>query len=366
MILNSVVSTSRFQQKNYPDINLANMKFFMKNRNIDRLSLQRLNFIHVSGTKGKGSVCAIIESILRKYGLKTVRERIRINGVQLSYKQFHEYFFEIFAKKGLLNISEMGDKPGYFMLLTILAFHVDIVVLETGIGGRFDFTNIIPNNLLSVITLVDFDHMNLLGNSLEEISWNKAGIIKKNSKVITYEQKASVLKVIEREAIEKSVIHDKLFKVRFEATNLRGFHQKINCKLAVEACKEILNLSKNSETIPQNIIDGLTNVDWPGRCQKIVKENIAYYLDGSHTPLSVDACMKWFKEEIKNLTNNDSKFVLIFNCTGERNYQQLLDIILYSLVVYHFKLYSVINTPGRNSVKLWSPLREKIVNVLVV
>uniref|UniRef100_A0A6G3MFE9 Folylpolyglutamate synthase (Trinotate prediction) n=1 Tax=Henneguya salminicola TaxID=69463 RepID=A0A6G3MFE9_HENSL len=131
------------------------------------------------------------------------RERIRINGTPLSYKQFHQYFFDVFGK-------QISTEMTYFVALTIMAFHVflkekvDVVVLETGIGGRFDTTNIIPNTSLCVITLIDYDHMNILGSSLEEISWNKAGIIKNHSKVITIQQNETVLNILDQESRDKS------------------------------------------------------------------------------------------------------------------------------------------------------------------
>ncbi len=135
---------------------------------------------------GKGSTCAFTESILRQYGLKTgffssphlvsVTERIRINGQPLSQEKFAQHFWQVYDK--------LEDKPAYFKFLTVMAFNVfieekvDVAVIEVGIGGAFDSTNVIERPICVGITLLDFDHVKVLGNTIEEIAWHKAGIMK--------------------------------------------------------------------------------------------------------------------------------------------------------------------------------------------
>lgn len=181
-------------------------KFYI-NLGLDRISAilallgnpqDKLKCIHVAGTNGKGSVCTVISEVLRESGIKTgmftsphifeYTERIQINGVQISQKDFSEY---------INLISHLSDKNNIhlteFEILTAVMFkyffdeNVDVVVLETGLGGRFDATNVIKTNLCSIITHIDFDHTERLGNTLDKIAYEKAGIIKENCPVFVSE-----------------------------------------------------------------------------------------------------------------------------------------------------------------------------------
>ena len=177
----------------------------------------RLNAIHIAGTKGKGSTSAFVSSILSKFigttsensgpalskvGLYTsphlrfVRERIQINGEPLSEEQFAAYFFETWDRleRAAVDRGEdptaPGAKPVYFRFLTLMAFHtymsegVDAAVIECGIGGAYDSTNVIQQPAVTGITSLGIDHVGVLGNTLPEIAWHKAGIIKKGSRCI--------------------------------------------------------------------------------------------------------------------------------------------------------------------------------------
>lgn len=202
--------------------------------------LDKLSIIHVAGTKGKGSTCAFCENILRQYGYKTgfyssphlvaVRERIRLNGKPLSQELFAENVFRIYNELNktkvcndiILNVfpyqmvssqEHAYDMPAYFRFLTVLAFNVflaenvDVVILEVGIGGEFDCTNIVRNTPIVGITSLGIDHTNLLGSTIEEIAWQKAGIMKKNSKVYTVSQPESVMDILNKRSKEKQVFY---------------------------------------------------------------------------------------------------------------------------------------------------------------
>ena len=179
------------------DLLTSQGKFYI-NLGLDRISAvlellgnpqDKLKCIHVAGTNGKGSVCAIISAVLSKAGMKTglytsphifeYTERIQINGFDISKEDFTKYIFEIceIADKNNIHLTE-------FEILTAVMFKyfadndVDVVVLETGLGGRFDATNVIKSNLCSIITHIDLDHTERLGNTKSKIAFEKAGIIK--------------------------------------------------------------------------------------------------------------------------------------------------------------------------------------------
>ena len=157
-----------------------------------------LKYFHVAGTNGKGSVCAVISSVLEAAGIKTglftsphlfdYTERIKINGVDISKADFARLVFDIckIADENNIHLTE-------FEILTVMMFkyfaenNVEVVVLETGLGGRFDATNVIKENLCAVITHIDLDHTERLGNTKDKIAFEKAGIIKKGCPVVTCE-----------------------------------------------------------------------------------------------------------------------------------------------------------------------------------
>ena len=181
-------------------------KFYI-NLGLERIALildllgnpqDKLKCIHVAGTNGKGSVCAMIAAVLETASIKTglytsphifeYTERIKINGSEISKEDFANYIFDIceIADKNSIHLTE-------FEILTAVMFkyfadnNVEVVVLETGLGGRFDATNVIKSNLCSIITHIDLDHTERLGNTRSEIAFEKAGIIKPDCPVITCE-----------------------------------------------------------------------------------------------------------------------------------------------------------------------------------
>ncbi|KAJ2920152.1 hypothetical protein MD484_g370, partial [Candolleomyces efflorescens] len=188
--------------------------------------LNALNVVHITGTKGKGSTSAFVDSILRsakpdwKVGLYTsphlvaVRERIRINGQPISEELFTKYFFEVWDRlqsntaRALESTSVM---PGYFRFITLLAFHtfleckVDATVLEVGVGGTYDSTNVVPKPVVTGVTALGIDHVGVLGKTLEEIAWQKGGIFKEGVPAHTVSQPSSALEVLRRRSQELKV-----------------------------------------------------------------------------------------------------------------------------------------------------------------
>ena len=215
-LLNSLQSNAatikklREQRENLQAMNLPQCRKYLESLKVSEKNLESLNIIHVSGTKGKGSTCAYTEAILRKQGLKTglytsphlvhVRERIRINGEPVDEKTFAEEFFHgevrdfrnglqriiLFSVYDIISQEHSENMPAYFKFLTLLAFRifiklgVQVVILEVGIGGEYDCTNVIEHPKVCGVTTLDYDHISILGSKLSEIAWHKAGIFKKD------------------------------------------------------------------------------------------------------------------------------------------------------------------------------------------
>ncbi len=268
---------------------------------------KELKFIHIAGTNGKGSVCAFLQCILTDSGLKTgkfispnmidVCERISIDGKNISAAEMDMLLSEV-EKEAKEVEKEKGSMPTQFEIWTAAAFiyfareKCDIVVLETGLGGRLDATNIIDAPLLSIITKIDIDHIEYLGGTLPKIAAEKAGIIKSGTKVITTpNQEEAVLGVLKDKAAQEcsEVIlaketenhrHEGMSEI-FDISdlkdlkiNLAGLHQTENASLAVEAAR-LLEIEES------HIRTGLLKARNIGRFEKI-SDNPTVVFDGAH------------------------------------------------------------------------------------
>ena len=279
----------------------------------------KLKFVHVAGTNGKGSFCAMLSRILTDAGYKVgtytspyileFNERISINGESIPNNDLAEIctYIKPFAEK-------MEDKPTEFELITAIGFeyfkrqNCDIVVLECGLGGRYDATNIITTTLLSVITGIAFDHQNFLGNTISEIASEKAGIIKKGipvlwcgdnveaQKVILDTAEILCAKVYTPELISLKILKADLCGTVFDyknynalSLNMLGGYQPYNAANAVTAA-EILR--ENGFLITdKNIRAGLENAHWRARFE-LLNTNPVIIFDGSHNPQGVSAAVK--------------------------------------------------------------------------
>jgi dihydrofolate synthase/folylpolyglutamate synthase len=257
-----------------------------------------LRCVHVAGTNGKGSVCAMIDSIARTAGLKTAlftsphlirfNERIQINGLPIDDED---------VVRGIDRIRQLIDEehhPTFFEITTALAFdyfrrqEVDLVVLETGLGGRLDATNVV-HPLVSVLTSIEMDHQKWLGHTLGEIAAEKAGIIKPRVPVVSGPQLDEVRTVLERIAAERSApisYADPLIEGLL--VGLAGSHQRLNGAIAVSAIREA-----GLDASPEALKEGLADVYWPGRFQRI---NERMVLDGAHNPAATKCVVETWKE----------------------------------------------------------------------
>lgn len=303
----------------------------------------KLDCIHVAGTNGKGSVCAILSSILYASGKKTglytsphifkYTERIQINGNPISDDVFSKYVFEIsnLADANNIDLTE-------FEILTAVMFkyfadsNVDVVVLETGLGGRFDATNVIKRNLCSIITHVDLDHTDRLGDTIDKIAFEKAGIIKPSCPCIICED----FDVYKQIADAKCATLVKVTNsANAEHLALKGVYQQENLSLVLAAIQTVF------PEIPKDIIElGLENVRHPFRFQYFKNYNLI--IDGAHNPNGIMA----LKQSLDKFYPN-SKRRYIFGCLKNKDYKQMLNILFASYVgssanfpeiyFYHFK-----------------------------
>ena len=273
--------------------------------NIQRLiavlgvDLGRARVIHVAGTNGKGSVCAMIDSILRtqKYRnglftsphLVTFRERVRVDGKIIS---------EEAVANGLTTIRDLvrdwGPHPTFFEVTTALALKhfsnakIDVAILETGLGGRLDATNAVQSNV-SVITAIDLDHQQWLGQSLREIATEKAGIIKPKIPVVSAPQASDAEKVIRTRTAECEAplqfVNDSYQKA---PVGLSGEYQKQNAALAIAALR-----AARIDIDDASIARGLTSVDWPARFQRWDDRVV---IDGAHNPAAAHVLAETWRE----------------------------------------------------------------------
>lgn len=294
-------------------------------------------FIHIAGTNGKGSVSAMLSSILEEAGYKVglfispyivdFRERIQINNEMVSEQELVDAVSEIKPY-----VDELADDDiiiTEFEFLTVVAFYLfkqkncDVVVCEVGMGGLLDSTNVIRQPLCSVITRIALDHTDVLGSSVKEIAFQKCGIIKRGSPVAVSSQSLSAMRVIREiaEALgdplyfgENLTVHDvrcDLDGVRFRylgkemQTSLIGEHQVENicCALAaIEALRERSRLEISAEAIR----GGLTKVSHPARFERLSRQPTVI-LDGAHNPNGLEA----FAKTVKALTPNGNRTLII-------------------------------------------------------
>jgi len=258
-----------------------------------------LKFIHIAGTNGKGSTCAMLESVYRAAGLRVglytsphlvaFGERIQINRELITKEEIVRLVMEM---QPLLREFSSDKHPTFFEVTTIMALRYfaakkcDLVIWETGLGGRLDATNIVTP-LASVITNVHYDHQQWLGETLVSIASEKAGIIKQGIPVLTAALAPEALKVIEEKAHAENA---PLIRVTEADTNLpplgtielplRGQHQRLNAALAVATVRALAGQLPVNE---QKLRAGLSRLDWPGRLQMITRPSgQRLLLDGAH------------------------------------------------------------------------------------
>lgn len=281
-----------------------------------------LSCIHVAGTNGKGSVCVMLDSVLREAGYKTglytsphiweYTERIKVNGKCIS-----EDDFAILAEK----VIDTGIHLTEFEILTIIMFlyfkekGVDIAILEVGMGGRLDATNVIKQNLCSIITQIDLDHTDRLGDTKEKIAYEKAGIVKPNCPVVT----SMGYEAIKDKADEQNSMF--IFVSPFvredfiNALTLKGRHQVDNLALVLTAVQYLF-----PEISDNTIIEGLKKVKHPCRFEYIKEKNLI--IDASHNPNGIQA----LRDNLDFYFPNEKRR-FVFGALKRKDYRKMMEIL---------------------------------------
>lgn len=329
---------------------LKAMEFFMKKFNNFE---QQMKFIHIAGTNGKGSCTEMMANILEKQGYKVGKflsphlvkynERISINGVEISDEEMANIIEELEPLIEEYNKIEEVDVT-LFELETTMALlyfyrnNVDFVVLETGLGGLYDCTNIISKPLVSIITSIGYDHLNILGKTLPEIAVQKAGIIKEGSQTVIFEQEKDVNDVFIRTCSSKNnklhiISNNDISNYRFDENfqyfnykdmkdikiNLKGRAQIKNASICIEAIKIIRNYGyKITDT---SILEGLSTVIHKGRLEKL-NNNPEIIFDGAHNEPAIINLLDTIKMYYSN-----RKRVYMVSILNRKDYKKMLELL---------------------------------------
>ncbi|KKA28249.1 hypothetical protein TD95_002426 [Thielaviopsis punctulata] len=351
---NNALATQFHMTASPADLNalsMPEMTMWLHRAGYSPADLAQLRCIHVAGTKGKGSTAAFASAILQanperrgpigRYTsphLISVRERIAIDGRPIPRELFAKYFFELWdrfsaaseqAGDGVSDSQAASTKPMFFRYLTLMAFHVFLkegvrdAVFECGIGGEYDATNILPAEAVSasVITHLGIDHTEYLGSTLDEITWHKAGIFKKNVPAFINEvTNASQLRVLQNRAewaqTPLTVIPEKNLEAwsTLPGALLDGPVQKNNRMLGLAAASAHLGMpfdpARRPEEYPPWMVEALAQAYLRGRCEVItMPDGLQLYLDGAHTPDSIRETIRWFTSHL----DSEDTPMLIFN-----------------------------------------------------
>lgn len=338
----------------------------------------KLKFIHTAGTNGKGSICSMIAFALTENGYRTglftspfvidFRERFKIDNRMITEEELVEIVDFIYPKIEALNKEDVIITE--FEFITAIAFEwfyrkkCDIVVLEVGLGGRFDATNVIKNSLVSVISSISYDHMAILGDTLSKIAYEKAGIIKENSKVVLYpEQQDEVKSVIKQQAKIKNaeLIIPETTQIKYSKENYKAVMEYKNISYKLPLCGEyqientvtvleaLKVLKEKIKLDDDKIKRGIEKTVLPARLE-ILNDEPLIFLDGAHN----EDAMKKLKVFIdKNLS--EKKVYAVMGILKDKDYEKMISVIAKSF-------YKIITVEPDSQRKLESEILCKKIN----
>lgn len=339
---NAMIQAAVSSKKLDNSTSLPDMRKLLTEYSITQGNLDFLRAIHVAGSKGKGSVCAFTEQILRCKGFRTgmftsphlvhPRERIRIDGKPVSEDIFAKHVIRLDTL-----MRERGDQISFFRFIWIIALDifreagVDVGIIEVGIGGRYDATNVLENPIVCGITSLAMEHVNLLGPTIREIAWNKAGIIKQSVPVFSVPQivHPETEQVLQNEALEKGTSLEIIKTLNWIEDSwklgIEGPHQRDNAALACALADcWIKNCNLSTVLSKAEIKFALQSTHWPGRQHRHdLNDSVSLFLDGSHTFESITATADWFSK-----VDNGRRNILFFHCSSDRDYKKLLEPLI--------------------------------------
>lgn len=318
----------------------------------------KLKFVHVAGTNGKGSTCAFLASILQAAGYRTglftspfiemFEERIRVDGANITTDELSEVTLAV-REHAETMAAETGDHPTEFELMTAVALEhfarsgCDIVVLEVGLGGRLDSTNVIDAPEVAVITRIGLDHTSLLGTTLAAIAGEKAGIVKPGSPVVSWPQEPEALAVVEQAAttcddvlsvpdfqqLTLGAVSRETFMRSFTyrgndyETQLLGSYQPANATLALEAVEALRTRGWN--IADQAVLEGVARATWPGRFEVLPgsAERPVFVVDGGHNPQGARALTESLTDVFPGV-----KPVFIMGVLEDKDYPAMIEAVM--------------------------------------
>lgn len=344
----------------------------------DEIGEDRLGkIVHIAGTNGKGSVCAYLNQIFLESGyhvgmfisphLETIRERFVIDGNMVSENAFVDAFNWLSSKLNAYQMVNKNYMPAYFERLFFMGLYlfakagIEITVLETGLGGRLDTTNVIRNPILCVITEIGMDHMLYLGNTIKEIAYEKAGIIKQNVPVVLLDRKKEAFDVLMEKASQCGskcyIVSEKQYKINeikkkcidFSVASryydygrlileTSALYQVENAAIAIRACEALMQECGFGQL---HVKDGIKNMRWPGRMEEI-RPNV--YIDGAHNEDGIEA----FVYSLKNAADL-AHCMLIFSVVRDKQYDKMIERLCSLDMVTE---YVLTNIPDERGAKL--------------
>ena len=327
----------------------------------------RQKIIHVAGTNGKGSVCSYLHTILREKGysvgmftsphLVEMTERVQINRIPVSKEEFTAGFTKVYEAVERANQTEkLSDyHPTFFEFLFFISMvlfeksDVDYIIMETGLGGRLDATNCVPKPVLTILTRIGLDHMEYLGDTIEKIAGEKAGIIKREVPVITLSEPREAFAVIQKRAsemeaplvtVEADTIRDLCFHKKYIDFSYQSrYYDYIRLTLSTNAVYQAENAALALKAAEVQLGDELTEEQmraavwkavWEGRMEEVLPD---VYVDGAHNEDGIDAFLASVRQmrlQMEGKRFRLLRFRLLFSAVKEKNYASMMQKIVSS------------------------------------
>jgi len=345
-IVDEIIQTPRFRKQ---------PGFFIIKTLIEKIGyMENIPVIHIAGTNGKGSVVMMMASILQSAGynvgtftsphLVDIRERIRINDQMISKDTFIEIYRRL--KSYMTEMTLDGyEKASFFEIIFAMALmyfekeNPDVILLETGIGGCLDTTNVLDNKILTIITNISLDHTQILGETLQAIAYEKSGIMRSNTPVVFYNNKEEVVHTIKSAAAERNAPYNEVlpfnakiikrnqesidFSLRnkyyeYETIHMKtvGDYQIENAKIAITGMHMLQPYFKFTKT---HVVEGIKNFKWLGRMTYITPNIL---LEGAHNREGIEAFVKYI-----DTNENHKEIDLIFVCMDDKQDAEMIEAL---------------------------------------